>query len=651
MFINQIQIKNFRCLKNITVEFENLTAMIGRNGAGKSTILKALDIFYDLAYRPDEEDFCNKNIEEPIEIIVSFDSLLPKEMEAFGRYVKDGMLTVKKILPFNDTGKFYSYWPQIPEFSQIRQISGAADKKNEFNSLVVSGKYPELTTRATSAARCDQLMEEFENNHSHYCEPSPGPFLGAAHVGGGSVDNFTKFVLIPAIKEVADETTERRGTVIKRLLDVLVLRRINARADIKQFKEDFEKRASKLFNAENLPELEEAGENIDKILKSFAPESGFRMKWGTPTVPEVPPPPTIVSLIEDGFEGDVARKGHGLQRALIFSLLQYEASLRAIEERPGSPDEEDRKESIPEAEVPCLILSIEEPELYQHPQRCRALAQILNNLANQDQHHAGNQILFTTHSPLFINLDQYHQIRLLRRHRADETTAPVVLGRYSLEQLAADLRELTGGEVSRFTPASARARSMPIMDTISNEGFFADAVVVVEGFGEAGFLWALQDILGKNWPSKGISIIPARGKNKIDRHVLIFRGFGLPTYYLFDGDAKFRDKGNSGEEKAKKDNKLLLRLGHVSEVDFPESQVGDLFACFEFDIEHLAKESMGEDDFNRIGGQVAVDLGYSSWKKALKNLEAGDEFIRRVYSEGFQLAMLEEIVEKVSSLV
>lgn len=47
MKIKSLKINNFRCYKNETcIKFENLTAIIGKNDAGKSTILEALDIFF-----------------------------------------------------------------------------------------------------------------------------------------------------------------------------------------------------------------------------------------------------------------------------------------------------------------------------------------------------------------------------------------------------------------------------------------------------------------------------------------------------------------------------------------------------------------------------------------------------------------------------
>ena len=47
MKIKSLKIDNFRCYQNeICINFDNMTAIIGKNDAGKSTILEALDIFF-----------------------------------------------------------------------------------------------------------------------------------------------------------------------------------------------------------------------------------------------------------------------------------------------------------------------------------------------------------------------------------------------------------------------------------------------------------------------------------------------------------------------------------------------------------------------------------------------------------------------------
>jgi predicted ATP-dependent endonuclease of OLD family len=178
------------------------------------------------------------------------------------------------------------------------------------------------------------------------------------------------------------------------------------------------------------------------------------------------------------------------------------------------------------------------------------------------------------------------------------------------------------------------------MDTISNEGFFADAVVVVEGFGDMGVLWAMQDIMKKDWSSLGIAIIPARGKNNIDRPVVIFRGFKIPTYFIFDGDSHYN--GKREEQETIKRNKRYLKLAGAKEEDFLPTQVHETWACFEDEIESYLKSELGEDAFNSTREEITKELGYDKPSNVLKNLDGSERFIQKVYSQGKSLPVLEE---------
>ncbi|HDE4006869.1 TPA: AAA family ATPase, partial [Staphylococcus aureus] len=48
MILKSVKLKNFRCYKDeVIVPFQEITGLIGKNDAGKSTILEALEIFFN----------------------------------------------------------------------------------------------------------------------------------------------------------------------------------------------------------------------------------------------------------------------------------------------------------------------------------------------------------------------------------------------------------------------------------------------------------------------------------------------------------------------------------------------------------------------------------------------------------------------------
>ena len=191
------------------------------------------------------------------------------------------------------------------------------------------------------------------------------------------------------------------------------------------------------------------------------------------------------------------------------------------------------------------------------------------------------------------------------------------------------------------------ARAIPIMTSMVNEGFFADTIVVVEGLSDLGMLWTIQEIMKKEWSQKGIVIVPVSGKTNLDRPVIIFRGFSIPTYYIFDGD--FKHKGKSEEKKTVALNRKYLRLSGMKEEDFPDTQVHETWAVFKDSIESCVKESLGDTKFNTLRETVASELGYEP-SQVLKNIEGSSLFIKYAYQGGNKIATLEKIVDKITML-
>ena len=451
---------------------------------------------------------------------------------------------------------------QVPKFAEIRTIPGKKDKSKAWNELVESGELPGLKNKAKSADDVDRFMSEYEATHPELMETfeREEQFFGPRTIGGGKLDKFTKYVLVPAVREASDEASGKKGAIYQ-LLDAIVLRKVNARKDIQQFKLDVERKVKELYSSENLTELPELGVSISQTLEKFAPGSQLNLKWDEVKPPDVHLPTAKATLIEDNFEGEVSRKGHGLQRALIVTLLQHLAMTvpaeleKDIEERAPTGGESPKI-----AKGPDLILAIEEPELYLHPSRSRYLSDLLFQLAEKPEIGLGesNQVIYATHSPYFVDLFRFDKIRIVRKLTSPGSViSNSVVTSFTLEQAGKELAAVCKVDPCTYTKDTFRAHAMSVINTIVNEGLFADVVVVVEGQTELGILWKLQEMKNKNWSKLGISIVPAGGKNNIDRPIVIFRGLKIPTYFIFDGDGQF--KGKKEEKEAVERNHCYYR--------------------------------------------------------------------------------------------
>lgn len=655
MIIKSIRLKNFRSIREQSVNFDELTVLVGRNGSGKSTVLHAIKTFYEISAPITEEDFFQRDMNSKIEIQIIFSNLKKEEMKEFSTYIVNNELIVTKRISFIDSRfeqKYYASAFQIPEFAEIRKLSKKSDQIGAWNSLIESNKFTTLKVKVRSADQVSELMNEYEKDHKELMKPieREAQFFGPASIGGGKLDKFTRFVLIPAVREAQDEASGKKGAIYQ-ILDMLVLRKVEARKDIREFKLEFDKKVKELYSSKNLKELSELGDIISKTLSKFAPGAQLKLKWDEINPPDIQLPIAKATLIEDDFEGVIDRKGHGLQRALIMTLLQHLAISSPIEVNL-SENSENLEIDLKEKQFfnsPDLILALEEPELYQHPSRSRYLAEILLLLSRKSalENSAQNQIIYTTHSPYFIDLNRFNNIRLVKKAPCkDSNVLNSIFSSFTLEEASKKMKSVCE-DINNISIERFRSKAVSVINSIVNEGFFADIVLIVEGLSDLGVFWKLQEIMNKDWSRLGISIIPAMGKNNICYPFIVFKGFNIPTYFVFDADFNCEDSERKNNIKT---NHRNLKLTSSEIVDFPITQVNKNWAVFKDNLEEQIKIEIGEKQFLNIRDRVASDLEYDRPKEVTKNIEGSSKMIEFIYKENLHLPTFEKIIDSVTSL-
>jgi putative ATP-dependent endonuclease of the OLD family len=641
MFIEKVQIENFRSIRNGEVSFGEITTFLGRNGVGKSTVLYALESFYNVGAQYSHLDYYNhQQTDTTIRIRVTYDNLRPDELAEFASYVHGGKLMVTKVI--NQGGaRYYGTVAQIPAFAELRKL-GANDKRNGLKQRVDAGELPGIREVPRRSEEVDRVMEEYEAAHLELTQPieRETTFFGPRNVGGGKLDKFTKFVLVPAVRDAVTEM-EKRGAIMQ-LLDLIVTRSISSRRDFQDFKYEFEAKARQLYGRDNLPELAELGRLVSDRLKRYAPGAELLIDFEELKPPTIPLPDAVVTVSEDTFKVPVRYSGHGLQRALILALLEQ---LSMTQPRPAVANDVAQAAEQDPLRVPDLILAIEEPELYLHPARSRYLSKILRDLAKRETDAAipGTQVVCVTHSPYFVDVERFDDVRMCRKAAAGEAGQPRVttFATFTRFEAAQRLAQITGRRPEDFTADTFVARASPVLNSIVNEGLFADVAVVVEGDSDVAALWAMQKSMDQKWDELGIVVVPVVGKNNIDRAVVAFQGFGIPTYFMFDGD-KTKNQGAST-------NRALLQLGAAAVADFPATAVNAGCAVFEDDIETYMQGVAG-DRYVPLRDACSAHYGYDQPSKALKNSEVMAMFLRDAQAEGIEFRILHQIVETISSI-
>ena len=154
--------------------------------------------------------------------------------------------------------------------------------------------------------------------------------------------------------------------------------------------------------AERISGIAQTERHLNEVLSEYM-DCELEIEFQPPTLELLLTSPRLFA--DDGFRNAVENKGHGLQRAIIFSILRCYSELET-----GIGDERART----------MIFAVEEPELYMHPQ-ARTVRRVFRDIAE-----GGDQVLFSTHSSLLVDVAFFDEIIRLEaevsKSENDETT-------------------------------------------------------------------------------------------------------------------------------------------------------------------------------------------------------------------------------------
>lgn len=638
------RIRNFRSLRDVSVEFGAHTAFVGGNGAGKSSLLKALEKFYLPAKSLEPDDFFGRDQSRPVEIELTFSSLTAEGTETFESRVRDGRLTVTRVFDnSSSSGRYHGVVPSHPEFNALRAIQQALPRRTAYNALRENDeRYADLPP-GTSAPQIDEALRKWEVDHPEALSLNrdDGQFFGFQNAGRGALQRFTSFVFVPAVREALADAADAKSSPIGRLLELVVRSSILQREDIANFKEEVNTRYKALTSPENMPELGELADRLTTDLRQLYSEAMVGLSWRESADMPVPLPNADVTLGDDGFGGPVDRQGHGLQRAFIFTLLQHLSRASRVEAQAGEPEAEGEVPKAP-AQAPALILAIEEPELYQHPTKQRHFSAVLRHLSAGALPGADGrtQVTFASHSPMFVSLPNVDEIRFLRRADCEgQDYKHCELRALNLDQVAQNLEAASQATPGSYSAATLSPR-LHILGPELAEGFFADGVVLVEGPSDRAALYAAADRLGMNFEGAGIAVLPVVGKNNLDRPLLIFRELGIPTYPLWDCDRV-------------EDTTQNLRVLRAADPDAHhtaaplETVVAERYAHFAETLEKTLIAELGQAVYDSALATACAEFDVPAGRDAQKSPEIMKRLLGLAQAQGGTSPTLEGLVEMI----
>ena len=289
-----------------------------------------------------------------------------------------------------------------------------------------------------------------------------GQFFGFKQVGHSYLSRFTHWIHVPAVREASNDATEHKGSTVTELMDIVVRRTLTNRPEVEAFKNRMRTEYKDVMAPKNLEELSTLQTDLSKTLQLYVPDAEVQLQWSELAELSIPAPQAAIKLLEDDYASRVESAGHGVQRALIISMLQHLNTVRSSAETGVTASSE-------HSPLPNLVLTIEEPELYQHPSRQRYFAEVLMKSATSIEPVLGGsmQVIYTTHSPLFVGLDRFNHTRALRKTRQVNGQPKVTaLKKADMDSVARELQDAQLDHTTEFTAEDAACTSSSNNDSL-----------------------------------------------------------------------------------------------------------------------------------------------------------------------------------------
>jgi len=372
MNLKSLTINNFRAYQFETrIEFDQLTTIIGKNDIGKSTILEALEIFFNnVAVKIEHLDAnvfsTNKNVEITCEFTdfpteISIDSSSPTNLKDEFLLSKEGTLVIKKIFDCNKKAPSVDIFivanhPTVTDCNNLLEL-----KEKELQSIIKTKSLDSKLKGNPTMRKAiwDSVTDlEFKTVDIAVSKPKED-----AKRIWEQVDSYLPiFALFQSDRSSSDTDNEVQNPM-KAAIAIAIS---EVQQEINDIQNKVREKAEEIAN-----NTHKALQEIDKNLASK-----LEPKFNPPTPAKWNGLFSIQLDTDDGIP--LNKRGSGVRRMILVSFFKAEA---------------ERKLKFSSKQN--IIYAIEEPETAQHPNNQRILIESFKSLTNDSD----CQIILTTHSP------------------------------------------------------------------------------------------------------------------------------------------------------------------------------------------------------------------------------------------------------------
>lgn len=541
MKIKKVEISNWRSIVHETVLFDDLMIFIGQNNHGKSNVLSSILFFFG---ETNHQLLDFNSVDNELWVEIEFSEISDDEKITFKKYVSSAnKIKVRKTALKNGSFSYNGYVEEATE-DWLKESKISDFKKREIaETLPLASLLPikgAITIDQFKIAQ-DEYIIANSNDISFNYVLEEANFLGLKNVAKGS---FGDLFFIPSVKNASDELNPRGNTLFSQLYS-RVINKISEHNP--QFKEAKEKiiQLTKILNKtnddgdinEDRPKDLASLENLlDEELLSW--NTKIDIQISTPNVDDIFRVGANVS-IDDGIKTDISRKGHGLQRALIFALIKaWSKVMKQDREALLNNEGSNRKASK------STYFIFEEPELFLHPQAQRELFSSLVNLSKDE-----SQVVLCTHSSSFLDLEHHKSICIVKKENIVDGTKVLQY----VNDIFEDSEEIKSFNLSYW------------INPERSELFFAKKVILVEGQTDKTILPFLAKRL--NVFKYDYTIIDCGGKDNIHLYINLLNKFKINYLVVYDKDNHIE----KSTQKIADSNAKNLIIENVIDINFGKS--------------------------------------------------------------------------------
>lgn len=407
MKINKLKIKNFRSYKDeVEVEFGDLTAFVGKNDIGKSTVLEVLDIFFNEGkgvVKLDKDDINKQSLaEDDTEIVISvcFEELpssividSTNETTLQVEYLLNSNNQLEIIKKFPNAGKEKVFVKALhPTNTNCKDL---LLKKDSELRTIISTNSIECSDRNKNAVMRTAIWNHF-NASLDLVEIEIDVTKGDTKSIWEKLQNYLPlYSLFQSDRKNSDGDSEVQDPLKEAVRQIL---------DDTELKQKFTEIATEV--EDKLKEV--ALRTLDKI-REMNPDIANSLN------PVIPPAQSLkwndvfknVSITGDD-NIPINKRGSGVKRLILLNFFRAEAERRRQQEN-----------------IPSIIYAVEEPETSQHTEHQKILIKAFLNLATAQN----TQVIVTTHSATLVKQLSFDHLRLVKFENGNKTIESVLPNR------------------------------------------------------------------------------------------------------------------------------------------------------------------------------------------------------------------------------